>query len=375
LFEDRLASWIRAKLGEASGSQVTDLELGPLERPKAGQSSDMVLFTARWRDGTRQRSADLVLRRQPAPDGIFMTPDAVREFQVLRGLRLYSQAPVPTVRWAEPDPTVLGAPFFVMDRVAGRVPTAKPSIHSNGWLVPLDPTERESLWDSAMATLVAVHATPWRQSHGFLVKDGQEPGLEGHLRTLTEWYRWAVDERSFPVTDAALAYLLDRRAEITEGEPVLVWGDARIGNMIFGADLTVAAALDWEVAGIGPAAIDIAHWLIFDEFATTACGVDRLAGFPGREDTIACYEERSGRVLHDLDYFEIMQAFFLATTLIRQADAKIEAGSLPAGSRMGHGNALTQMLARRLGLPVPELAEDYLRHRRVDAATQPRTGA
>src|SRR5690606_15512331 len=66
------------------------------------------------------------------------------------------------------------------------------------------------------------------------------------------------------------------------------------------------------------------------------------------------------------------QVFFLATTLIRQADAKIRAGLLPEGSRMGHGNALTQMLARRLGLPVPELAEDYLAHRQGRAG-QPAT--
>jgi hypothetical protein len=41
----------------------------------------------------------------------------------------------------------------------------------------------------------------------------------------------------------------------------------------------------------------------------------------------------------------------------------VRSGKFAEGTRMGHANLLTQMLARRLGLPVPELSEDYLRHR------------
>ncbi len=365
--EDRLARWLLDRLAEDSGAQITDLSLVSLERPGAGQSSETILFTARWREGGHPRSADLVLRRRPGPDGIFMNPSAVREFSVLAGLARHSRVPVPAVRWAEPDAAVLGAPFFVMDQVPGRVPAAKPSIHRVGWLLPLRPDERRRLWESAMDVLVAVHAVPWRRSHAFLAEEGGEPGLRAHLDRTAAWYRWAVGDRRFAITDAALEYLLDNRGAVTPGDPVLVWGDARIGNMIFADDLTVAAAIDWEVATIGPAAVDVAHWLIFDEFATTACGVQRLPGFPDRRATIAQYQDRSGRTLHDLEYFEVLQGLFLATTLIRQADAGIRSGRLAEGSRMGHDNAVTQMLARRLGLPVPELAEDYVRHRRLDA--------
>jgi hypothetical protein len=82
------------------------------------------------------------------------------------------------------------------------------------------------------------------------------------------------------------------------------------------------------------------------------------------------YEAASGRRLGDVGYFEIAQALFLATTLIRQADARVKRGELPAGTRMGHDNTLTQMLARRLGLPVPELSDDYLLHRSGRRPTQ-----
>jgi aminoglycoside phosphotransferase (APT) family kinase protein len=145
---------------------------------------------------------------------------------------------------------------------------------------------------------------------------------------------------------------------------VLTWGDARPGNIIFDPVRCVPAALiDWEVAAIAPPEADIAHWLIFDDFATAAAGVERLPGYAGRDEIIGRYEAASGRRLGDVGYFEIAQALFLATTLIRQADARVRRGELPAGTRMGHDNTLTQMLARRLGLPVPEVSPDYLTHR------------
>src|SRR5207248_1247676 len=82
---------------------------------------------------------------------------------------------------------------------------------------------------------------------------------------------------------------------------VLGWGDARVGNMIFGDEHTVVAAIDWEVASIGPPAIDVAHWLFFDEFATHACGIEPLPGWPDRATTVARYEALSGRSLDDLE--------------------------------------------------------------------------
>jgi aminoglycoside phosphotransferase (APT) family kinase protein len=139
-----------------------------------------------------------------------------------------------------------------------------------------------------------------------------------------------------------------------------------LGNMMFDeTSLAVSAVLDWECATIGPAGVDVAHWLVFDEFATSAAGVDRLAGYPERTEMINRYEAVSGRTVDDLAYFEILQCLFLATTLIRQADAAVRAGRLRPETRMGQDNTVTQMLARRLGLPVPELAADYVAHRRT----------
>ncbi len=103
--------------------------------------------------------------------------------------------------------------------------------------------------------------------------------------------------------------------------------------------------------------------MFFDRFATEAIDVEPLPGWPGRETTVARYEERSGRALPDLGLFEMLEELFIATTLIRQADARVARGLAPPDTRMGHDNTVTQMLARRLGLAVPELSPDYLAHR------------
>jgi aminoglycoside phosphotransferase (APT) family kinase protein len=350
-----LAGWLAERLG------VDTVVLSEFERAPAGQSSDTRLFTASWDGGRR----DLVLRGQPS-GGIFLTPDVVREARVLAALEHGSRVPVPHVIGWDTDPAVVGKPFFVMDKVDGRVPAAKPSPHAVGWMPMLTAGERTTMWESAIDVLVAIHDVDWRATHAFLIEGGDAAfGLSGHIDRLVEWYAWTTKGREFPITDAALQSVTDRRDTIDAGDPVLVWGDARPGNMIFGADHRCAAAIDWEVVTIGAAGIDLGHWLFFDAFATTACGVERLSGWPDRDATVARYEALSGRRVADLEFFELLEELFIATTLIRQADMRVERGVAPPDTRMGHDNAVTQMLARRLGLPVPDLSPDYLAHRAV----------
>ena len=86
---------------------------------------------------------------------------------------------------------------------------------------------------------------PWRRSHAFLAggdalpagdappADDAESGLARYLRHMAEWYHWTAAGRAFPVTDAALAHLLEHAPGATTSPPVLTWGDARPGNIIF----------------------------------------------------------------------------------------------------------------------------------------------
>ena len=358
-----LAAWIAEHLAAAEPA-VSNVELGSLERPAGGRSHDTLLVDASWVADRTLHRARWAVRVQPMTGAIFRQPDVVREARVLAGLAA-TPVPAPRVVWVEPDPCTLGAPFFVMDAVEGRVPLARPSIHSAGWLPAMDVEDRATLWRSAIDTVCAVHAVDWASSHAFLLDD-TDGSVRAYVERITSWYGWTASGRAFPITDAAAEYVLERIGSVATSEPVLVWGDARVGNMIFGDDHRVVAAIDWETATIGPAEADVAHWLFFDEFATSAVGVEPLAGWPSRDEVVSAYEERTGRVLHDLDLFQAVDELFMAGTLIRQADARVFRGLAPADTRMGHDNTITQMLARRLGLRVPELSPDYVAHRGGD---------
>jgi aminoglycoside phosphotransferase (APT) family kinase protein len=371
----RLEEWLAPRLTHGSPPAVSKLHLTGMEAPPGGQSSDTLQLVAEWLDDGAARTERLVLRKQATTNQLFLTPDVLREAEVLRALAGRrpgpapadqvppGRVPVPAVRWCEADPSLLGAPFFVMSYVEGHVPIGRPSLHSAGWLPRVPPPVRRRVWQEGIETLVTIHETDWRRTHGFLVAEGTSPSLATRLRWMLDWYEWAARGRVFPITDAAVGYLLSEAGGVDEGDPVLVWGDARPGNMICDDGGHVRAAIDWEIATVGPAGIDLGHWLVHDEFSTDAVGVARLDGVPTREQTLALYERLSGRTIDNIEYFEILQGLLFAITLIRAADIRVAQGQLLPGTRLGEANPITQLLARRLGLPVPEMADDYLAHR------------
>ena len=289
-------------------------------------------------------------------------PTSDSEYRVLDALARLGSVPVPTPRWLETDTGVLGHPFLVMDKVAGTVPTGSPSIHAAGWLAERSPAELGAAWDSALAAVASVTAVDWPTHLAFLGDGVYGTTLAARMAHLGEWYRWSVGDREYPTTDAALAWLLGELPADT-GEPVLCWGDARLGNTMFGADGRVAALLDWELASIGPAGIDLGWWLAFDEFTTRAHGIDPLPGYPDRAATIDRYQQLTGRTIEHVRWYEVFCAWVLTVTVIRMADIGVAAGRLSPDNRMGQGNLTAQMLAGWLDLPMPDLDPDYATRR------------
>ena len=363
---EAVSFWITDRLradGEVVDDQV-EVELGP--GPASGNSNITLPLAVHWHSAGQARSTELVLRMQVPTNQIFLETDVLREHRVLSSLDALTTFPTPTPRWAEPDPTFLGQPFFVMDRVRGVVPAGTPSIHVTGWLSKCTPEQCRTAWESAMAAVVAIHDVDWRGTVPFLTETAFGMTLESRLDHLSDWYAWSCAAREFPVTDAALRYLRDELPGLDPGPSVLTWGDARMGNLMYGDDHRVAAVLDWELASIGPAAIDLGWWLAMDEFQTTAHGIAPVPGYPGRDETIAYYEQATGRTIADLRWYEVLCAFVLTVTVIRMADIAVAAGRLPSDNRMGYGNLTAQMLARWLDLPVPALDPAYAARRGLD---------
>lgn len=338
-----LAGWLAAQLG------VRDVEVSDLVLPKAGYSNETAFFTAFWRDrdavAHRHR---FVLRIEPTDHQLFVKPDAFFQARMMRTLGLRTPLPVPKVWFTEADTALLGAPFYVMEQVAGRIPSDVPSWHKRGWTVDLRPAERARLYDNGLARLAALHRLDWRDGFEFLApEDGSRP-LDAYLARLGDWYDWCEPNRRHDreVIDAALEYVRNNRP--VDAVTGLVWGDARVGNMIFSDDLDVAAMIDWETASLGPAEIDLGWWLMFEEFLCEAQGLSRLDGVPGRDETVARYEELAGRSVYGVEYYEILAGLVLSLINSRLSDLLIAGGRVPEHVASEYVTRVTGMLAARL---------------------------
>jgi len=360
---ERVQRWLAGQPAFGEGTRLESIE------PMAGgQSSDLLRMTCTLPG--RIAPENFVIRREPRSKQIFLQADIRREYRVMDGLSAAGRVPVPTMLALESGSDVLDAPFLVMAEVNGEAPLGKPSNHVAGLLTRLSKETRAHLWGSAMEALVGIHASDWRTSHPFLAKElGSRSGLERHLDRLRRWYAWTTRGRPFAVTDVALDYLETCRPDADPEREVLLWGDARPGNMLFDPAGNVVAVLDFENALIGPASLDVGYWVMMDRFHADMIDVERLPGWPDEAETIARYEAFSGRTVADLDYYIVLAAFFIATTMIRATDLSIESGRLSSASTMGHANTATQIIAHVLGSPIPELSPDYVEIRQLRRRT------
>jgi aminoglycoside phosphotransferase (APT) family kinase protein len=325
---DMLGDWLASRLASEGCREV---RLGELSQPAAGYSGRTFFAEASFvaADGSRCQQ-ELVVRVQSPDQQLFVAPDALRQARIMTALAGRPGLPVPKVWFTEADPHVLGAPFYVMGRVPGRVPGDVPSWHHRGWTVELSPAERQRLHDNALAALVALHRVDWRPELSFLAPDGPGTALDRYLAQLERWYEWCGPSRRFgpDVLAAALRHVLDHRPD--EPSEVVVWGDARMGNICFADDLSVAALFDWETATIGPAGIDLGWWLMFEQYLCEAQGLRRLDGVPGREQTIDRYRELGGADVGDIDYYELVAGVVMTLISSRLADVLVDTGRVSA---------------------------------------------
>ena len=302
---ERLAHWLAGRLGDGSEPTVTASD----DDIANGMSSSTLLFDVDWSEGDDRRHAALVARIAPDPDGVtvFPTYDLAAQFHTIAAVAATSSVPVPGLHWLEATGEVLGQPFFVMDRISGRVPPDMlPYTFGDNWLFDADDAEREALQRAMVDVLAELHDIPVDDRFDDLTGAGAPEGyLARHLGRTTAWYDWSVAESGTrsPLVETALDQLATSLPE-NPGGAVLSWGDARIGNVVFDG-FEPAAVLDWEMADLGPRELDVV-WLTYSHrvFQDLAEGLE-LAGLPGFlaiDDVIGAYEARSGHRVRDLDW-------------------------------------------------------------------------
>jgi aminoglycoside phosphotransferase (APT) family kinase protein len=309
----RLAGWLATRLPGAR-----DIRVDNLAYPRgAGQSHETVLFDAHWTDAGAPQSQGCVVRIKPK--GFTVFPDNLfdEQYEVMRVLHQDSDVRVARPLWIEQDPAILGNAFFVMEKKIGRVPVSVPPYSRTGWLSEATPDQRRHLWEGAVRQLAAIQLVPLGKVQFLAGPDHAREGLAQEWDKYVRFVAWLEETEPQPLLRKALARLEGLwPANQPEG---MVWGDARIGNMMFDDNFDVVAVMDWEQPSLGGALHDLA-W--FTTLAETMHGASSqigapLAGMGTREETIALWQDICGKPVDDFAWYEDFTQLKMTCTGVR----------------------------------------------------------
>jgi aminoglycoside phosphotransferase (APT) family kinase protein len=294
-----LGRWLEGKLEGATGT--------PLVRQFGGGHANLTYLL-------RYPAVEYVLRRPPLGPVAPGAHDMAREYRVLS--RLWRRFPkAPRAYHLCEDPSVIGAPFFVMERRRGVVVrNTVPARFGGG----TDPVANRLLSEVVIDTLAELHSV-----------DADACGLgdlghpDGFLaRQVEGWIgRWerARDDAD-PAADHVSAWLRERIP--TSLAPTLLHNDWRLDNMAVAVNDPgrCVAVYDWDMCTRGDPLADVgtlmAVWYAPGEMPATLNPMPTLApGFMSREEALARYAERSGRDMSGAYWYLVFGTWKLGVVL------------------------------------------------------------
>jgi len=289
-------------------------------------------------------STGVVVRRPPRPPLPPSAHDVLREARLLAALER-TPVRVPKVIAVCEDASVIGAPFYVMERVSGEVIT-------DTIPEPLDnPAQRARIADELIDALVELHSVDWRGVglEGF----GKPTGyLERQLRRFTGL--WEINKtRDVPEVEHVGSWLAEN---LPDSPPAtIVHGDYRLGNTMFAtsAPARLVAIFDWEMATIGDPLADVGYMMIHWTQPGDALGkfnlhsVTTRTGFPTREQLVARYEQSSGRSVHALSWYTTL-ALWKAVVFMEGNYKRALAGATDDPYLKSFGEGVVELARRAL---------------------------
>ncbi|WP_063836926.1 phosphotransferase family protein [Phaeacidiphilus oryzae] len=304
-----------------------------------GMSSDTLICKVTWRECGAARTRRFVARVAPAEHDVPVFPNyrLDHQYAVMSAVAELTSVPVPPVRWMEPTGEVLGAPFFLMEHVEGRVPPdVLPYTLGSNWLFDGPPEAQRRLQEETVSVLAEVHGIPDAAERFAFLDEGRrgDTALRRHLDWCRRWYEYgaagigrsALVERAFTWLEANWPTEADRR------DPVLLWGDARIGNVLY-EDFRPVGVLDWEMTAVGPRELDLS-WLVFAhrvfQHMAESAGLPGIAHLLREEDVLDAYARRTGiRVgADDLRWFHVYSAVMWCCVFLRTGARQLHFGEI-----------------------------------------------
>ena len=294
---ERLRSWFAQHVDGATGE--------PLSASLISGGRSNLTYTIG--DGTNE----WVLRRPPLGHVLPTAHDMAREYRVLSALQP-TDVPVPRTYAFSDDNDVNGAPFYVMEKVDGRI------LRSPADLAPLTTDDARRCSEELIDVMVHIHAVDYRAVG--LEEFGRPDGyLERQVRRWNQQWEGskAAGCPDTPAIDELARRL--RNALPRSGPPTIVHGDYRLDNTMLAPDDAgrVVAVLDWEMATLGDPLADLGLFLLYwgrseAQVVATGAVISTDAGFLSRDDVIERYAKQSGRALDELDWYEVFASYKLA---------------------------------------------------------------
>ena len=338
---ERLAPWFAEHVAGATGAPLT------AELIAGGRSN----LTYAVSDGSRT----WVLRRPPLGHVVETAHDMGREYRVIAGLA-DTGVPVPRVDAFCDDPDVNGAPFYVMERVEGRI------LRTPAEMAGITPDDARRCSEELIDVLARLHAVDY-EAVG-LGEFGRPEGFLG--RNVARWGKqWQANKtRDVPEIDE-LARRLD--AALPEsGPPAIVHGDYRLDNTMLANDDAgrIVAVLDWEMSTLGDPLTDLGLFLVYWGTETgpsvgSSEGIAATDGFLGKQDIVERYAEQSGRSIEHLDFYVVFATYKLAV-ILEGINARFLMGKT-LGEGFGDMGEMVVQLAQS-GLDVADAAPDPKLH-------------
>jgi aminoglycoside phosphotransferase (APT) family kinase protein len=294
---------------------------------------------------------DFVLRRAPNGARGGSAHDMVREYRVLGALhRAGVRVPRP-IALCE-DPSLLGAPFYVMERVRGVI------LRGTRLTDGMDEARVRALCASMVGTLARIHAVDLRAPA--IAALGNPEGYAA--RQVSGWTRrWEAARSGNVAAIGRVAAWLAERVQARPAlpqRPALVHNDFKLDNLVLDPDDTsrVRAVLDWEMATVGDAALDLgttlAYWADPDDppawRAMQAQTGTMLPHGVTRAELVAMYEEATGAPVEDATFAYVLGLFKVAV-IAQQIHARYLAGHTrdPRFAQLDQAVALIGSVAER----------------------------
>ncbi len=309
---DKLERYLAEKL------EADELSITNIWQNLEGWSMETFSLSLSYRKDGRLQERNIIIRKEPI-SGLLEPYDASIEYRVLTAINK-TEIAVPQTYWYEPDPEVMGLPFYVMERVEGEVHFfSVSSMFDPNWRLVPDDAERLSLAEDFVRNLALIHNVDWK---GLGLEFLGEPGPgTGSARQQVDYWEEVIARAGFrkkPVVAYAANWLRDN---LPENERVcLVHGDYRTGNYIT-RDSHIMAILDWEMVHLGDPMEDISY--IISSVWRSPAPHRWVSHLLPEDEFFAKYEEKSGIKIDEekLKFYHILTGFKAVGITVTAANA------------------------------------------------------